>query len=167
MESVTDEYRRATMEVLRVSFLSSFVFELFTSLSVAIVAVQVGLRLIAGGSIWMSHSSSCLAPEAFEPLRPLGASHHAAAEGVSATGKILDLSTRPPRRGAHLCHAAHTAGSSPAGCHRPSGRGPDLHLRQLFGVGPERGGGTGRPERLGEDHTAEVMLAFPGRARAP
>src|SRR3954453_6547310 len=48
VESVTDEYRRATMGVLRVAFLSSFVLELFTSLSVAIVAVQVGLRLIAG-----------------------------------------------------------------------------------------------------------------------
>ena len=48
VELVTNEYRRTTMGVLRLSFLSSFVLELFASLSVAIVAVQVGLRLIGG-----------------------------------------------------------------------------------------------------------------------
>jgi ATP-binding cassette subfamily C protein CydCD len=96
VQSVTNEYRRATMAVLRLSFLSSFVLELFASLSVAIVAVQVGLRLI-GGSIELEAALIVLllAPEAFQPLRTLGASYHAAAEGRSATEKILDLLDQP------------------------------------------------------------------------
>ncbi len=88
VQSVTHEYRRTTMGVLRLSFLSSFVLELFASLSVAIVAVQVGLRLI-GGSIELEVALIVLllAPEAFQPLRTLGASYHAAAEGRSVSGK--------------------------------------------------------------------------------
>ena len=101
VESVTNEYRRTTMGVLRLSFLSSFVLELFASLSVAIVAVQVGLRLI-GGSIELEVALIVLllAPEAFQPLRTLGASYHAAAEGRSVTGRILDILDEPaPSRG--------------------------------------------------------------------
>ncbi len=96
VESVTHEYRRTTMGVLRLSFLSSFVLELFASLSVAIVAVQVGLRLI-GGSIELEVALIVLllAPEAFQPLRTLGACYHAAAEGRSVTGKILDILDDP------------------------------------------------------------------------
>ena len=96
VQSVTNEYRRATLAVLRLSFLSSFVLELFASLSVAIVAVQVGLRLI-GGSIELQAALIVLllAPEAFQPLRTLGASYHAAAEGRSATEKILDILDQP------------------------------------------------------------------------
>jgi ABC-type transport system involved in cytochrome bd biosynthesis fused ATPase/permease subunit len=84
------------MGVLRLSFLSSFVLELFASLSVAIVAVQVGLRLI-GGSIELEVALIVLllAPEAFQPLRTLGACYHAAAEGRSVTGKILDILDDP------------------------------------------------------------------------
>ena len=96
VEAVTQEYRRTTMGVLRLSFLSSFVLELFTSLSVAIVAVQVGLRLI-GGSIELETALIVLllAPEAFQPLRILGATYHAAAEGRSVTTKILDILDSP------------------------------------------------------------------------
>ncbi len=101
VESVTDEYRRATMGVLRIAFISSFVLELFTSLSVAIVAVQVGLRLIGGDvGLHVALVVLLLAPEAFAPLRQLGANHHAAAEGVSVGEKILDFLDAPaPRRG--------------------------------------------------------------------
>jgi ATP-binding cassette subfamily C protein CydCD len=96
VQSVTDEYRRTTMGVLRLSFLSSFVLDLFASLSVAVVAVQVGLRLI-GGSIELEVALIVLllAPEAFQPLRTLGASYHAAAEGKSVSCKILDLLEDP------------------------------------------------------------------------
>jgi ATP-binding cassette, subfamily C, bacterial CydCD len=107
VQSVTDEYRRTTMGVLRLSFLSSFVLELFTSLSVAIVAVQVGLRLI-GGSIELEVALIVLllAPEAFQPLRTLGASYHAAAEGRSVSGRILDLLDDPaPSRATHAMRA--------------------------------------------------------------
>ena len=107
VQSVTHEYRRTTMGVLRLSFLSSFVLELFASLSVAIVAVQVGLRLI-GGSIELEVALIVLllAPEAFQPLRTLGASYHAAAEGRSVSGKILDLLDDPaPPPAGHTARA--------------------------------------------------------------
>ena len=96
VQSITHEYRRTTMGVLRLSFLSSFVLDLFASLSVAVVAVQVGLRLI-GGSIELEVALIVLllAPEAFQPLRTLGASYHAAAEGKSVSGRILDLLEEP------------------------------------------------------------------------
>jgi ATP-binding cassette subfamily C protein CydCD len=96
VQSITHEYRRTTMGVLRLSFLSSFVLDLFASLSVAVLAVQVGLRLI-GGSIELEVALIVLllAPEAFQPLRTLGASYHAAAEGKSVSGRILDLLEEP------------------------------------------------------------------------
>jgi ATP-binding cassette subfamily C protein CydCD len=99
VQTVTHEYRRTTMGVLRVSFLSSFVLDLFASLSVAVVAVQVGLRLI-GGSIELEVALIVLllAPEAFQPLRTLGAGYHAAAEGKSVSGRILDLLEDPAPR---------------------------------------------------------------------
>jgi ATP-binding cassette subfamily C protein CydCD len=110
VESVTNEYRRATMGVLRVAFISSFVLELFTSLSVAIVAVQIGLRLIAGDvGLHAALVVLLLAPEAFAPLRQLGANHHAAAEGVSVAEKILDILDAPaPRRGSGILPAVTT-----------------------------------------------------------
>ena len=96
VESVTHEYRRTTMGVLRLSFLSSFVLELFASLSVAIVAVQVGLRLIGGNiELEIALIVLLLAPEAFQPLRTLGASYHAAAEGRAVTQRILDILDEP------------------------------------------------------------------------
>lgn len=82
--SVTDTYRRRTLATLRIAFASSAVLELVATLSVALVAVTVGLRLATGG---LSLSSALvvllLAPEAYWPLRRVGAEFHAAAEGAA------------------------------------------------------------------------------------
>jgi ATP-binding cassette subfamily C protein CydD len=85
IREVSDRYRVHTMKVLRMSFLSGFVLELAASLSVAVIAVTIGLRLL-GGSLDLSAGLFVLllAPEAFLPLRNVGASYHAAAEGVEA-----------------------------------------------------------------------------------
>jgi ATP-binding cassette, subfamily C, bacterial CydCD len=93
---VTDEYRRTTLQVLRVAFLSSFVLELAASLSMALVAVQIGLRLL-GGDLGLASGLLVLllAPEVYLPLRQLGASHHAAEEGRAALGGVLDVLDRP------------------------------------------------------------------------
>jgi ATP-binding cassette subfamily C protein CydD len=92
MRSITRDYRTQTMRVLRVSFLSSFALELAASLSVALVAVSVGLRLVDGS---MALSAGLfvllLAPEAFLPLRQVGANFHAAAEGVAAAEDAFDI----------------------------------------------------------------------------
>jgi ATP-binding cassette, subfamily C, bacterial CydCD len=84
IRAVTDRYRRATNETLKLAFASSAVLELVATLSVALVAVTVGLRL-AGGSLDLGTALVVLllAPEAYWPLRRVGAEFHAAAEGTA------------------------------------------------------------------------------------
>jgi thiol reductant ABC exporter CydD subunit len=85
LERVTDEYRRQTMGTLRVAFLSAFVLELFATLSVALVAVGIGLRLVDGGlDLRTGLFVLVLAPEAYLPLRQLGAHFHASEQGLAA-----------------------------------------------------------------------------------
>ena len=108
---VTDDYRRSTLAVLRVSFLSSFVLELTASLSVALVAVEVGLRLLDGRvGLETALLVLILAPEAYLPLRRLGAGYHAAAEGLSAAAQVRDVLDEPaPLRGStDVPHVAET-----------------------------------------------------------
>lgn len=90
IREVSGRYRVHTMKVLRMSFLSGFVLELVASLSVAVIAVTIGLRLL-GGSLDLSVGLFVLllAPEAFLPLRNVGASYHAAAEGVEAAANAF------------------------------------------------------------------------------
>ncbi|WP_147440905.1 thiol reductant ABC exporter subunit CydD [Mycetocola zhadangensis] len=92
MRSITTAYRVQTMRVLRISFLSSFALELAASLSVALVAVSIGLRLV-DGSLGLSVGLFVLllAPEAFLPLRQVGANFHASAEGVAAADDAFAL----------------------------------------------------------------------------
>lgn len=90
IRQVSEQYRVHTMRVLRMSFLSGFVLELAASLSVAVIAVTIGLRLL-GGSMDLSVGLFVLllAPEAFLPLRNVGASYHAAAEGIEAASNAF------------------------------------------------------------------------------
>lgn len=90
IERVTDTYRTSTMRVLRVSFLSGFALELLASISVAIVAVSIGFRLIDGSlTLSVGLFVLLLAPEAYLPLRQVGVQFHAAAEGVAATDDVF------------------------------------------------------------------------------
>ncbi|MBZ5735779.1 thiol reductant ABC exporter subunit CydD [Nocardioides sp. TRM66260-LWL] len=82
--ALTDAYRRASLATLRVAFASSAVLELVATLSVALVAVTVGVRLADGGlDLHTALLVLLLAPEAYWPLRRVGAEFHAAAEGVA------------------------------------------------------------------------------------
>lgn len=90
IEKVTDTYRGETMRVLRVSFLSGFTLELLASISVAIVAVSIGFRLLDGSmTLAVGLFVLLLAPEAYLPLRQVGVQFHAAAEGVAATDDVF------------------------------------------------------------------------------
>lgn len=90
--AITDEYRRRTMQVLRVSFLSGFALELAASLSVALVAVSIGIRLIDGSmALALGLFVLVLVPEAYLPLRQVGAQFHAASEGIAAADDVLEL----------------------------------------------------------------------------
>lgn len=89
---VSDEYRLKTMKVLRVSFLSGFALELLASLSVALIAVSIGLRLVDGQlSLLIGLFVLLLAPEVYLPIRQVGTHFHAAAEGATASQKVLDI----------------------------------------------------------------------------
>ena len=94
---VTGSYRRATLDTLRLAFASSAVLELVATLSVALVAVCVGLRLASGGLDFRTAMIVLLlAPEAYWPLRRLGAEFHAAAEGTAAFESATTLLDTPP-----------------------------------------------------------------------
>lgn len=89
---VTDEYRRGTIGVLRLSFVSGFALELAASLSVALVAVSIGIRLVDGSlGLGAAMFVLVLAPEAFAPIRQVGADFHAAQDGVEASAAVLDV----------------------------------------------------------------------------
>ncbi|WP_082484946.1 thiol reductant ABC exporter subunit CydD [Microbacterium sp. Leaf151] len=91
IETITRDYKRETMTVLRVSFLSGFALEFLASISVAIIAVTIGFRLLAGDlSLLVGLFVLLLAPEAYLPLRQVGVQFHAASEGVAATEEIFD-----------------------------------------------------------------------------
>lgn len=93
---VTDDHRKATMGTLRVAFLSSMVLELLASLSVALVAVSIGLRLVSGHlTLQVGLTVLILAPEAYLPLRALGTQFHAATDGVAAAEQVLDVLDAP------------------------------------------------------------------------
>ena len=92
LTSLTDEYRGRTMKVLRVSFLSGFALELAGSLSVALIAVSIGLRLVDGSLLLgVGLFVLLLAPEAFLPVRQVGAQFHAAADGLAAAEEVFAI----------------------------------------------------------------------------
>ncbi|MGW0332390.1 thiol reductant ABC exporter subunit CydD [Streptomyces sp. NPDC003011] len=98
---ITGEYRQATMRTLRIAFISSFALELLATLSVALVAVTIGMRLVHGDmDLYIGLVILVLAPEAYLPLRQVGAQYHAAAEGLAAAEEIFSvLETPVPERG--------------------------------------------------------------------
>ncbi len=96
VRDVTDRYRSATMATLKVAFLSSLILELLATVSVAVVAVAVGLRLLGGHlSFATALFVLILAPEAYLPLRLLGTNYHASAEGMKAAEDVFTVLERP------------------------------------------------------------------------
>ncbi|MET7423663.1 thiol reductant ABC exporter subunit CydD [Dactylosporangium sp. NPDC005555] len=98
---ISAEQRATTMRTLRVAFLSSLVLELLATLSVALVAVGIGLRLV-DGSLGLATALLVLilAPEAYLPLRQVGANYHASAEGLAAATSVFEILEQPlPPRG--------------------------------------------------------------------
>ena len=90
LERLGEDYRRATMKTLRVAFLSALTLELVATLSVAVIAVEIGLRLLYGQITFeRALFVLLLAPEFYLPLRALGAKFHAAMSGVTASERIF------------------------------------------------------------------------------
>ncbi|MFH9132974.1 ABC transporter ATP-binding protein/permease [Streptomyces sp. NPDC017524] len=127
---MADAHRRATMRTLRVAFLSSLVLETVATLSVALVAVPVGLRLLAGATdLRTALIVLFLAPEAYLPLRAAGAAFHDSAEGVTVAERVFAIldedGTRPERTAVRV--PAHSAERAPA---------PDARAAHLRGTRP-------------------------------
>lgn len=98
IRTITSQYRQATLKTLRIAFLSSFALELLATLSVALVAVTIGMRLVHGElDLYTGLVVLILAPEAYLPIRQVGAQYHAAAEGLSAAEEIFAVLESEPR----------------------------------------------------------------------
>lgn len=92
LRKVTNQYRAETIGALRVAFLSALVLDLVAALSVAVIAVDVGLRLDASRlSFATALAVLILAPELFAPLRTLGMTYHATEEGRTAANAALAI----------------------------------------------------------------------------
>ena len=110
---MADRYRSATMATLRVAFLSALVLELIAAISVALVAVPIGLRLLDGAmTLPVALVVLLLAPEAYTPLRTAGAQFHASQEGLAAAADVFAVIEREPEQPADATDAAGAAVSA-------------------------------------------------------
>ncbi len=92
ISEISDEFRKATLGVLKVAFLSALVLELLSTISIAIVSVEVGLRLLYGKvEFYDAFFVLLLAPEFYLPMRLLGSSFHAGIDGVTASKSIFEI----------------------------------------------------------------------------
>lgn len=96
LRDVAERYRLATMATLRTAFMSSFALELIATLSVAVVAVFIGVRLVYGGmDLRAGLIALMLAPECFASLRELGSAHHASEDGLAALRRVKAVLAKP------------------------------------------------------------------------
>ena len=143
IREVTDAHRHATMRTLRVAFLSALVLELSAAIATALVAVEVGLRLLAGHIPYQTALLVLLlTPEAYLPLRAVGLQFHASMEGVTAAGRACEILDIP----------------------LPAASGP----RAPVPAGPGPGSGPPAQADLRRDLIVlnGVSLMYPGRDRA-
>ena len=100
ISSIGKTYTQTTMATLRIAFLSGAVLEFISILSVAIVAVTVGLRMVAGGlDLYTGLIAIMLAPEVYAPVREVGKFFHASADGLAASQSAFEILETPPVTG--------------------------------------------------------------------
>ncbi len=96
IRQITERYRQTALSTLRITFLSSLILELVATIAVAMVAVAIGLRLMNGDlDLRTGLFALVLVPEAFLPLRQLGANYHASAEGMAAAEQVFAVLETP------------------------------------------------------------------------
>jgi len=93
---ISDAFRRTTMSVLRFAFLTSAVLEFFAAISIALIAVFIGFRLLDGEmAFFYGFFVLLLAPEFYLPLRNFGVQNHARMEAAAAAGQLAEILERP------------------------------------------------------------------------
>lgn len=165
VERVSEDFRRRTMKVLRLAFLSSTALEFFASVSIALLAIYIGFSYLGhfsfgtwdhGLSLFIGLFILVLAPEYYQPLRDLGTHYHAKAEAEAAAEDLIPLLARdaadgesPPARGwrppERLGLRLHQVVARYPGQLRPALDGLDLELRPgetLAVIGPSGAGKT-------------------------
>jgi ATP-binding cassette subfamily C protein CydD len=161
---VSDRYRAATMRTLRVAFLSSFALDFFAMLSVAAVAVGLGLRLVNGGvGLETALAVLILAPEFFVPVRNLGADYHATQDGKEAWASIREWVERDGSEWAERLEERLKE--------RLEERNSGERIERDGNEGVERngkaGGGENGRDRTGDGRKGPAAAAFRHNASAP
>lgn len=163
VQELGDAHRRATMGTLRIAFLSGMVLELLTTLSVALVAVGIGLRLVYGQlDLTTGLAVLVLAPEVYLPLRQVGAQFHASTDGVAAADRVFAvLETPVPEAGTSPAPDLRTATVRLRGV---TVRAPGRDLLAPAGldldVPPGRTVAVTGPSGAGKSTTVEVLLGL-------
>jgi len=158
--AISERYRKTTLGVLRVTFLSALALELVSTLSTAVVAVQIGLRLLYG---WVSFEEAffiiVLAPEFYQPLRMLGTRFHAGMAGAAAGKRIFEI-LETPLPGRAISAESDDTHPTAAGAAALSGqvgdehRSPEIEFRNVSFTYPD-----------GRQALSEVSLALPAGKR--
>ncbi|MFI5667937.1 thiol reductant ABC exporter subunit CydD [Streptomyces sp. NPDC051704] len=163
IRKITDDYRQATVRTLRIAFLSSFALELLATLSVALVAVTIGMRLVHGElDLYTGLVILILAPEAYLPLRQVGAQYHAAAEGLAAAEEIFEVLQTPVAAsgGVVPVPAAGLRIECDGVAVRYEGRGEDSPGPVSLEVGPGECVALTGPSGAGKSTLLQVLLGF-------
>lgn len=157
---ITGEYRQATMRTLRIAFLSSFALELLATISVALVAVTIGMRLVHGDmDLYVGLVILVLAPEAYLPLRQVGAQYHAAAEGLAAAEEIFSVLETPVPTTGSLVAPEGEIGFDGVTVRYP-GRSGDAVSDVSFVVEPGETVALVGPSGVGKSTLLNVLLGF-------
>lgn len=138
--AISDGFSQAVLKVLRIAFISAFFLELIATLSIAVIAVNIGLRLLYGQVDFLPvFFILLLAPEFYKPLRQMGSMFHDAMGAISNAGRIFaiidDADTAENKDELHLTSAPQLDFSAVSFCYADSGKAALQELQMRFAAG--------------------------------
>ncbi|MGO4187302.1 thiol reductant ABC exporter subunit CydD [Pseudarthrobacter sp. TAF60_1] len=153
LEEISEEYRTRTMGTLRTAFLSALALELIATISVAVVAVFIGVRLVHGDmALEAGLLALILAPDCYLPLRELGTAHHASDDGRAALAATRAVTDAPEPRA--------------LATRDPAGTGNDVAARGVATRPADDGGARVSAPGSGGVAVTDLTVTYAGRAGA-